>query len=206
MVSIGLGKEAGGYSNVFKPCKRCGFPADERWYTQSHTKKGYLLINSENRPHSVCPACLQEERDRRKTQNRALSKARTAIYTHCRKYNHRHNLELSPTDFGKRFGWDIKQMAHDINHAYENGCPYCGHSFKGMGNGLRDLSIDIINPESEPYYATNTKYCCFTCNSEKGQRGADAFGLSLAEYRRREEWLKSKFGTSIKPQFRMDLN
>ena len=175
-------------------CKRCHFRGDAEWFTQSRfTGKSTAPFR-----RATCPMCLQEERDKHKRQDRAVAKAKRMLYSHAKKYG------MKPVQFANKFGWSIKQMVHDINHNFENWCPYCTQPYKDMGHGLADLTLDIINPEEPPYY-TNVRYCCSTCNSIKGQRGATPFGLHLRMVRERQEFLNGKPGTPGKPQYRMDL-
>ena len=182
-----------------RTCKRCGFPADEEWYFQYGPKGVY-----HGKHRSVCPGCMQEEKDRCKHLDRADAKARKVLYNHADKY------EIEPMEFARKFGWNIKQIAHDINYNFKNSCPYCNQPYEDMGHGLGDLTLDIINPTEPPYYATNVKFCCSTCNSIKGQQGVEAFGRHLAQMAERKEWLAIQLltqdGTLLKPQYRMHLD
>jgi hypothetical protein len=74
---------------------------------------------------------------------------------------------MTPTDFAKRYGWEVERMIYDITHGHENTCPYCWEKYERMGHGLTDITLDIIDRDREPYYRTNTKWCCATCNREK---------------------------------------
>lgn len=174
-------------------CKRCHFRGDAEWFIRYGPKGVYYVKH-----RGICPMCLQEGKDRRKHQDRAIEKARRMLYSHAKKYG------IMPAQFARKFGWNITQMAHDINHNFENWCPYCAHPYKDMGHGLSDLTLDIINPNEPPYY-TNVRFCCSTCNSIKGQRGATAFGLHMRMVRERQEFLNGAPGTRGKPQYKMDL-
>jgi len=148
--------------------------------------------------------CRQETQDRLKEKDRAPAKARAILYSHCERYNRRNGTRLTPNQFAIKFDWSVKQIAHDIAHAHENWCSYCRGAYKGMGHGLADVTLDIINPEDPPYY-TNTRFCCATCNRRKGEMGATAFGRYLASVRERQEWLNCKEGTQSRPQYAMAL-
>lgn len=174
-------------------CTRCHFRGEGDWFTRYGPKGVYYVKH-----RGICPMCLQEEKDGLKHQDRAIEKARKALYNHAKKYG------MKPAQFAKKFGWVITQMAHDINHNFENWCPYCSAPYQSMGHGLADLTLDIINPQEPPYY-TNVRYCCSTCNSIKGERGATAFGLHMRMVRERQEFLNSKPGTEGMPQHKMDL-
>lgn len=180
-------------------CRVCGFPAPEEWFTQYGPRSGQYTKH-----RSICPMCLQEKKDQRKRHNRVLTKARDMLYSHTRRYNAKYGTQFKPAQFAKKFGWGIRQVVHDIAHSFENWCPYCGESYSGMGHGLADLTLDIINPDEAPYY-TNVRYCCRTCNTIKGQRGAAAFGFHLAMVKARREFLSSGHGTLARPQYRMDM-
>ena len=183
-------------------CRVCGFPAPEEWFIQSSFRRKCGLVYQTTK--KVCPMCLQEKKDQRKHQNRALTKARDMLYSHTRRYNAKHGTQLKPAQFARKFGWSIRQMVHDIAHNFENWCSYCEEPYTGMGHGLADLTLDIINPDESPFY-TNVRYCCHTCNTIKGQRGAAAFGFHLAMVKARREFLNSEHGTLAKPQYKMEL-
>lgn len=73
------------------------------------------------------------------------------------------------------FGWDPQRLAHDAEHQYTNWCSYCDKPYAGMGHGLSDITIDIQDRARPPYYRTNTKWCCQTCNRRKGVMTPEAF-------------------------------
>ena len=164
-----------------KICRRCGFVAPEDWFV----KKDFTSKIYSQRRASICPMCQQEERDKRKWANRWAVKARNVIYNHAKKYG------FEPRDFIEKFGWNINRIAHMFQHEYENTCRYCGQLYREMGHGLRDITLDIINP-AEPPYMTNVQVCCQTCNSSKGKRGATDFGFHLIMVKKRAEFLQNK--------------
>jgi 5-methylcytosine-specific restriction endonuclease McrA len=172
---------------VNKTCKKCGFTAPEEWYWRqvfdvaSNIKKYHY-----DRRYSICPMCLQEERDAKKQKNRWIEKARMAIYSHARKYG------IKPVELRNDYGWSIQNVAHKLEFIYRNSCPYCHRLFKDMGHGLRDISLDIINPSLPPYFETNVMAVCQTCNSSKGTRSPTYYGLHLQMAKRRQEFLHSK--------------
>jgi len=182
-------------------CKRCHFRGEAEWFpltNPTHLKKLHLRVNVKPYRGQVCPMCLQEERDKHKRKDRAVAKATRMLYSHAKKYG------MKPMAFAKKFGWSITQMVHDINHNFDNWCPYCTEAYQKMGHGLADLTLDIINPQDPPYYE-NVRFCCSTCNSIKGQRGATAFGLHKRMVRERQEFLNGKPGTEGKPQYEMEI-
>jgi len=148
--------------------------------------------------------CKQEEQDKQKRGNRALPKARNILYSHCERYNRRNGTALKPGGFARKFGWDLKQITHDIEHAFHNWCSYCESPYSGMEHGFAAVTLDIIDPAQPPYY-TNVRFCCSTCNKRKGQMGPTVFGKFLASAKRRREFLNSSYGTLAKPQYSMDL-
>ena len=44
-----------------------------------------------------------------------------------------------------------------------------------MGHGLADITLDIIDRSQPPYYRTNTKWCCQSCNRKKSARTPEFF-------------------------------
>lgn len=178
-------------------CKRCGYTDAEDFFPR------YSRTNIRNR-RPVCLMCVQEEKDTAKRPDRVAPKARSILFSHCEKYNRRNGTALKPTEFARKFGWDLKKMAHDIQHAFDNWCSYCESPYSAMSHGLADVTLDIINPKDPPYY-TNVRFCCATCNRRKGEMGATAFGKFLAFAKRRREFIKAGDGTPLKPQYTFGL-
>jgi hypothetical protein len=137
---------------------------------------------------STCALCRQTARDEKKRANRWLPKCRKAINTHADKFVAR-GVASSRSEFVERFGWDLRAMAHEVEHAYTNGCPYCHQPFGKMGNGPRDITLDVIDPEQPPYYRTNCRWVCSTCNSAKARTPPRLFGARLAAA---EKWRKAR--------------
>jgi len=184
---------------VFITCKKCGYIDDEDFFPV-----GFSRVKNLKRIHHVCLACVQEEKDREKSPQRSKPKARAILYSHCQKYNRRYGTSYTPMGFASKFGWSLDQIVHDIEHAFSNWCSYCGSAYSKMSHGLADVTLDIINPD-EPWYYSNTRFCCATCNKRKGELSPEKWGKFLASYKRRQEFLNSDYGTLGKPQFRMDL-
>lgn len=81
---------------------------------------------------------------------------------------------------------------------YGNGCGYCHKLYGGMGHGSADITIDIVwpfraddpsDPKRLPYYGTNTKLCCATCNKGKGDDDPPVWERKLALWREWERWI-----------------
>ena len=120
-------------------------------------------------PKRLCLACEQERRDLSKGSNRVLSKARSTLRHHARRFADAWNCssEIARESLVGDYGWNVFDMAHDILHASLNGCPYCRREFSSMPGGLAAVSLDVLNPEIPPFYSTNVEWCCPTCNKEK---------------------------------------
>ncbi len=182
----------------YRICKECGttYEGDEveAFFVHHIRPNGHVYI------HGRCRGCEQDESDKRKRARRSLKKAETAIRTHCHRYNARNGTSLEPKEFALKFGWDKYRMAHEIEHVHANGCPVCGDSFAEMGHGLRDVTIDIIDPTSPPVYGVNTRWICHTCNIEKQctpMHLLTAKKQAWRKWRRQQELLQedSGFGT-----------
>jgi hypothetical protein len=117
----------------------------------------------------VCRPCEQTGRDDRKRENRWAVKARDTIRRHAVR------LGVNKTELVTRYGWEPGRLAHEAEHAYKNGCTYCGGRYADMGHGLGDITLDVIDRDRAPYYRTNTKWCCQTCNRKKGAMNPDEF-------------------------------
>jgi hypothetical protein len=109
----------------------------------------------------VCIGCELTERNDPTPEERARRKAYNTINHHAEKRG------MTPTDFAKRYDWNIERMVYDITHGHENTCAYCWERYERMGHGLSDITLDVIDRDREPYYRTNTRWCCQTCNREK---------------------------------------
>jgi hypothetical protein len=106
--------------------------------------------------------CEQTARDDKKIANRWIVKARDTARRHAKR------LGILSDEFIKRYSWDIRRIAHELEHAYGNGCSGpCGRSYLVMGHGLADITIDIVNPDLPPVYGVNTRIICCTCNRQK---------------------------------------
>lgn len=135
------------------------------------------------RTRYVCRPCEQTARDERKIRNRWAVKARDVIRRHAIR------LEVSKQDLIDRYGWDPERLAHDAEFQYGNGCNYCGHQYREMGHGLADISLDIMDRAAAPYYRSNTKWCCQTCNRQKGDKSPEWFEINRQVY---EAWQRTK--------------
>ena len=132
---------------------------------------------------TVCRPCEQTARDERKIRDRWTVKARDVIRRHAIR------LEVSKEDLIERYGWDAPRLAHEAEFQYGNGCSYCGHPYRDMGHGLADITLDIVDRTKPPYYTTNTRWCCQTCNRKKGPMQPEEFELDRQVY---QAWLRAK--------------
>lgn len=169
-------------------CERCG-----EWYTEDvFFEKEHVRKNSYAR-RSICTGCRETARtDEKVNGNRALKKAQSAIGTHTPKLMGRGFIK-SKQELIERYGWNDKQMAHDIEHAFGNGCPYCFQSFASMPHGMGDVTLDIVDRDKPPYYRTNVRWVCTTCNRAKSKTDPGLWAEKLAmwdRWRRRQELLR----------------
>lgn len=167
-------------------CARCKGTYDEEFFARTRRVSAIANTRSDRRP--VCIGCEQTIRDEKKRARRSLVKAHNAIRTHADRWNKKHPDEpLTKAEFAERFDWPADQLAHDIDHEYENGCRRCRRSYKSMGNGLSDITLDIIDPQKLPYYRTNVRWICKTCNSAKSDATPDEDGRRLEAWRMWEQ-------------------
>lgn len=129
----------------------------------------------------VCQLC--EQTARRKQRNPWAVKAQGVIRHHAVR------LGIDRDELVTVYGWDPQRLALHAEHQYAGGCNYCGEPYAGMGHGLADITLDIQDPNRRPYYCTNTKWCCQSCNRDKGAMSPEAF-----EARRQvlNHWKRSK--------------
>lgn len=166
-----------------RSCVRCGthYPAHlvHRAFRVRRVLDAYSTQRGQLRTQ-VCRPCEQVAKDGCKGRNRWAAKARDTI--------RRHGLRLGiPRDeLMGRYGWDPERLAHDAEFQYSNGCGYCGHPYGGMGHGYADITLDVVDRSKPPYYRTNTKWCCQTCNREKGKLPPEEFELNREMWALRE--------------------
>jgi hypothetical protein len=157
-----------------KRCDRCGGEYDVRFFRRAHAPYEYGASGT----HPVCMGCEQTQRDSRKQQ----SNGRWAVKIRDTIRRHAARLNLTVTQLQQEFGWTVDRMMHEAQHAYANGCSYCGASFAAMGHGLHDLTLDIVNPQDPPYYITNTRWVCQTCNRQKSKTSAKDWSAKRAAW------------------------
>jgi hypothetical protein len=158
---------------ALKECAKCGgiFEA-EVFFHRNILRYAYRKSGR----HPICIGCEQSARDEAKAIDRWPAKIRATINLHARR------LHTTAIALAQEFGWNPGRMIHDAKHAYENGCCYCGQRFKEMGHGLNDLTLDIVNPTDPPFYYTNVRWACMTCNREKSRTPAALWGAKLAAW------------------------
>lgn len=135
---------------------------------------------------AVCIGCEQTERDQIKQRNRFRDKARNCIRKHAERIGQKWGCLRAA--FSERYGWNIDNIEHDLRHAWENGCPTCRQPFKSMPHGLADMTLDVIDPNTEPFYQTNVRIQCRTCNTAKGDKRPDEWAVLRIAWAQWEDW------------------
>jgi hypothetical protein len=130
----------------------------------------------------VCVGCELTDRNDPTPEERARRKAQNSIATHAEKYG------MKPLEFAKRYGWDVERMVYDILHGHENTCPYCWERYDVMGHGLSDITLDVVDSKAEPYYGTNVRWCCQTCNREKSTMSPELWARRLIFWKQYMQW------------------
>lgn len=162
-----------------RKCQQCRGIFDEEAFFRT-SQRNYA--EHAQRKSTTCIGCENTELDRRKINNRWKTKVAT-----CRR-RHAKDFGVSTETLETQFRWDSERMAYDAEHTYANTCPYCWRAFADMGHGLRDLTLDVVDPTIGPHYGINTRWCCNTCNSEKQRTPPDLWGRKLAAWRQWEAW------------------
>lgn len=86
-------------------------------------------------------------------------------------------------DLEELYGWSLVQMINDINHVIEKGCPCCLQLVNVAEEGLGIVTLDILNPDDEPHYSTNVRWCCARCNSVKQRISPAVWGARLSMWK-----------------------
>ena len=166
----------------YRTCSKCGGTFREQGFRRNHSCVKYTKRKSER--HPVCRICEITARTKVSHDNPALVKARNTLRHHAARFLEQ-GVITDKNELQTRYGWGAKQMAHDIDHAHKNGCPYCHRSFADMEHGLADVTLDIVDPEKAPFYRTNVRWVCRTCNTEKQRTPPEEW----ADYREYcDEW------------------
>jgi hypothetical protein len=159
-------------------CTRCNGEYPEHWFRtkREHVRKmtGQRYVGFMRKAH-ICKGCERTYHDKHKRKFRPDYKARGAIRTHGKKLVDR-GIISNTKELETIYGWNVKTMAHELEHTYSNGCPVCHDSFKSMGNGYSDCTLDIKDPRQKPYYGINTQWICSSCNKAKGTLTMEEFG------------------------------
>lgn len=158
-------------------CKVCGgdWP-DVAFTTRGHSK--CRVTHSSTKRQSVCKRCRELLQKAKRNDDPFIPKASRSIRRHGDKFV-KLGYASSLEEFINKYGWFAERVAHDMKHAHSNGCPYCEKPFAQMLHGLQDLTLDIIDPEKEPYYTTNVKVVCHTCNMAKQRTPPDKWAQYL---------------------------
>jgi hypothetical protein len=164
-------------SNAFDTvaCRKCGtvYPVDIA-PLMFRRNSGVRRIRD---TRSICIPCEQTRGDARKRLRRSIRKAHSTIGHHAKRFG------LTKREFERRYGWTADRIAHDIEHAHDNTCCYCQQPYADMAHGLADVTIDIIDPAKEPFYSTNTRPCCMTCNRAKSDMSPEDWAKRLLGWR-----------------------
>lgn len=155
-------------------CRRCRkrLPATTDFFRKHRTVNGTVQL------HKVCRMC---ESARRHGEDRWIRKARSTIYLHRDTYAWEYekapdrfpHWDGKPLTFAEAYGWNTTLIAGEMEAAFNGPCKGCGYPYKAMGHGPRDLTVDIIDPTREPFYAYNARLVCESCNSHKGKKTPD---------------------------------
>jgi hypothetical protein len=163
-------------------CAKCWGWYGENFFSPAHGRKNCFAQKSRERRCRLCR--LTGRTEAKNGSGRFRIKAQSAIDGHAVKLV-RKGLIQSKRELMEKYGWNVTDMAHDMEHAFKNGCPECRELFGNMANGLADLTIDIVDPKQPPYYGLNTRLFCMTCNRVKGQMSPEEWA---GERRWRREW------------------
>lgn len=176
-------------------CSRCrgSFEQDVGFRRNPGGRKAGILAF-----RAVCIGCEQTKRDDERHIDPFLSKARWTIRHHAEKYS------MAPREFVANFGWDVERVAHLMRHAFDNTCVYCRRAYSSMLNGVRDVTMDIVDPARPPHLETNTTPCCQTCNSEKRDLAPDIWARKLRFWREWEEHQRKAIPRAFQLSFTLD--
>jgi hypothetical protein len=149
---------------IHRECTKC-----KLWLRESSFNKSGFTKFRKQRRRARCFACEQIARDTKKRANRFVSKAEWTFEYHSLKFRAQGILKTR-NELRTKYGWVIGKMAWDAGEAYANRCVSCSGSFKGMGNGLHSLTLEVIDRSRPPHYGANTRWACASCNVSNYQQ------------------------------------
>ena len=160
------------------------------WYDEDffHHRGGNVYVA---RKALRCKTCEHRRRDKIKQRNRWLVKAQNSLNHHAKKFI-QSKIISSRQELIDRFGWDCHRIAHDMAHAYANSCEGCNKPYAGMPNGVESIELDIFDPEQPPFYTSNVRFKCQTCNREKGDMNPHDYARHRLNWERAERRFADK--------------
>lgn len=171
----------------------CGY-SDEAWYfgiARKQKSSAYMHIFY----HQTCPLCRDTRGDAKKAEDRTLAKARDILRHKAIKF------KTTQATLVEIFNWPtVEELARKIKEAYDSDCIYCRNPYDEMGHGLRDISIDQIDPTIPDPYWNNFTLCCLTCNQRKSQMPPDKWSTWLAKARRNAIWKANRAREAQRPK------
>lgn len=172
-----------------KVCKQCHkrLPATTLFFRAKKTIHGIPELRG---------SCKMCESNRRHSEDRWKRKAQRTIGYHRQRALEEYKIapdrfpswDGKPHTFARTYGWDTNKIAREMEAVYEGPCRKCGLPYKPMGHGRDDLTVDIIDPTSEPFYDDNTRLVCGSCNSHKGSKTPEEERQVSRAYQR---WLET---------------
>lgn len=159
-----------------KRCASCGGDYLLDFFRRRTKIKKIRIQTSETQLyHDRCIGC-EASKERKELMHRRLRRK-------AMEARRRHGVRLKELgriknqgDLEEIYGWSIERMIDDIKRVITGGCPYCLQSVDIAGQGLRVVTIDILNTDLGPHYSTNVRWCCDKCNSEKQRLSPAVWG------------------------------
>jgi len=171
-------------------CQNCTGVFDRAAFFRKNPRQKPVAHISATEYRPTCIGCEQTARTERKKADGWLEKARSTIQRHAKKYGR------STQQFIRIYGWDAPRVAHILEHAFDNTCVYCRELYKGMPNPQWQVTMDIIDPQKQPFLATNVQPCCQTCNREKSNTDPELWARKLQAW---AEWEHNRKTSGSRP-------
>ena len=145
---------------------------------------------------TVCNSCLQTKRDHRKREGngRLREKARKLVERHRSTFSKWIGREISREEMQDEYLYDLDVLVHDMEHALQNSCWWCGDEYKRMGHGPDDITLDVDDPKTHraertvPVYGHDARFCCKSCNSRKRDLTREQWKQVCVNFRRRRTY------------------
>jgi hypothetical protein len=188
---------ADGSAPPTKRCASCGGEYLFAFFRHNTNIHGSRTLTRTAQPyHDRCIGCEAKSKGEELKNQRLRRKAIGTRRRHAAKLRELGKLR-SEGDLENLYGWSLERMIENINNVIKEGCPYCLQLPNVAEEGLGIVTLDILNPNDEPHYSTNVRWCCTRCNSVKQRISPTTWGARLSMW---SLWRRNQIRLATDPE------